>query len=72
MDKYYLTADKIGAFVERMWQAGIGVHVEPERKQLTIILPDGRYEWVHVFDKGSFDGLCNAFITPTDAPKTEA
>ena len=71
MNKYYLTADKVGDFIARMWQAGVNVDIEPRNHQITI-KKDGKYEWIHVFEKGSYDDLCNAFITSTDAPNTEA
>lgn len=62
MKKYYITSDKIGEFVAKMYAAGIEVSAEPQSNQLTIKKPDGGYEWVHVFNKGSFDELCDAFI----------
>ena len=65
MRKYYITSDKVGEFVARMYAAGIRVDVEPESNQLAVYLPNGGYEWVHVFDKGSFDELCAAFLPKT-------
>ena len=65
MKKYYTTSDKVGEFVARMYAAGIRVDAEPESKQLVVHLPDGGYEWVHVFGKGSFDELCATFLPKT-------
>lgn len=62
MNKYYITSDKVGEFVAKMYAAGVEVSAEPKGRQLTVKTQDGRYEWVHVFDKGSFDELCCAFL----------
>lgn len=61
MYKYYLTADKVGDFIAKMWQKGIAVSSDPKSKLITVSKPDGGYVWIHVFDKGSFDELCNTF-----------
>ena len=44
MRKYYITADKIGEFVARMYAAGIGVDAEAQSSQLVVHLPNGGYE----------------------------
>jgi hypothetical protein len=62
MNKYYITSDKIGEFVAKMYAAGIEVSVDPSARQVTIKKPEGGYEWVHIFNKTSFDELCSAFI----------
>lgn len=62
MKKYYITSDKVGEFVARMYAAGIRVDSDPEARQLTVNKPGGGYEWIYVFDKGSFDELCCAFL----------
>lgn len=61
MKKFYITSDKIGEFVAKMYAAGIEVSVEPKEQQITIKKPEGGYEWVHIFSKSSFDELCNIF-----------
>lgn len=72
MSKYYITADKVGEFVARMYAAGVRVDTDPDTKELCIHKAEGGYEWVHVFNKNSFDELCCAFLTPTDnLPNTE-
>lgn len=70
MRKYYITSDKIGEFVARMYAAGIRVDAEAESSQLVVHLPNGGYEWIHVFGKSSFDELCATFISPTDKPNS--
>lgn len=62
MEKYYITSDKVGEFVAKMYAAGVAVDTDPKSRQITIKKPEGGYEWVHVFDKGSFDELCDAFL----------
>lgn len=65
MNKYYITSDKVGEFVARMYAAGIEASVYPSSKQITIKKPEGDYEWIRIFDKGSFEELCSAFL-PND------
>lgn len=67
MKTFYLTADKVGDFIARMWQAGIEASIEPKSNQITIKGADGKYQWIHVFDKGSYDDLCSAFISKAEA-----
>lgn len=62
MNKYYITADKVGEFIQRMYEKGIRVDAEPGDEQLAVHKPDGGYEWIKVFSKGSFEELCGAFI----------
>lgn len=71
MEKYYITSDKIGEFVARMYAAGIAVTTYPRSTRLVITKPEGGYEWVQVFDKSSFDALCNAFLPPTSEPNSK-
>lgn len=72
MNKYYITSDKIGEFVARMYAAGIEVSVDPSAQQITIKKPEGGYEWVHIFSKGSFEELCSIFLPKCDTiPNTE-
>ena len=62
MEKYYITSDKVGEFIQRMYDAGIRVDGEPERNSLCLHKPEGGYEWIKVFSKGSFEELCCAFL----------
>ena len=62
MEKYYITSDKVGEFVARMYAAGIEISVDPSAHQITIKKPEGGYEWIHIFSKSSFDELCSAFV----------
>jgi hypothetical protein len=71
MKTFYLTADKVGDFIARMWQAGIEASIEPKSNQITIKGADGKYLWMHVFDMCSYEDLCNAFI-PKDEDNLEA
>lgn len=64
MKKHYITADKIGEFVARMYAAGVRVDVKPEESELCIHTKTG-YEWIHVFGKSSFEELCAAYMEPT-------
>ena len=63
MNKYYITADKVGEFIQRMYEKGIRVDAEPGSTQLTVHKPEGGYEWIKVFSKSSFEELCKAFDT---------
>lgn len=66
MEKYYITSDKVGEFIQRMYDAGIRVDGEPEENRLCLHKPEGGYEWIKVFKKSSFDELCRAFL-PTES-----
>lgn len=70
MEKFYITSDKVGEFVARMYAAGINVSVEPQSNQIVVTKPEGGYEWIRVFNKGSFDELCAALIPPTNNPNS--
>lgn len=63
MEKYYITSDKVGEFIQRMYEKGIQVGADPKSKQLTVHRPGGGYEWIKVFNKGSFEELCAVFNT---------
>lgn len=65
MKKYYITSDKVGEFVARMYAAGVRVDVDPDKNELCVHKKEGGYEWIHVFDKSSFEGLCANFMEPT-------
>lgn len=72
MNKYYITSDKVGEFVAKMYAAGIRVDAAPRLSQLTVHLLNGGYEWVHVFCKDSVDELCAAFLPKCETtPNTE-
>ena len=36
MNKYYITSDKVGEFVAKMYAAGIEVSVDPSAQQITV------------------------------------
>ncbi len=61
MDRFYITADKVGDFVAKMYEKGIRVDADPENMQLVVHKPGGGFEWIKVFNKGSFEELCKAF-----------
>lgn len=61
MEKYYITSDKVGDFIQRMYNKGIRVDAEPKDKRLAVHMPNGGYEWIKVFSKGSYEELCAAF-----------
>ncbi len=65
MKGYYITSDKVGEFVQRMYAVGIQVDAEPQKDQLSVHLPNGEFEWIQVFSKGSFEELCTAFLPKT-------
>ena len=62
MEKYYITSDKVGEFIQRMYEAGIRVDSEPERNRLSLHKPEGGYEFIKVFAKSSFEELCCVFL----------
>ena len=61
MEKYYITSDKIGEFIQKMYDKGIRVDAEPGNSQLAVHSSSGGYEWIKVFSKSSFEELCKAF-----------
>ena len=61
MEKYYITSDKVGEFIQRMYDKGIRVDAEAKDSRLAIHMPNGGYEWIKVFEKGSFEELCSKF-----------
>lgn len=62
MEKYYITSDKVGEFIQRMYDKGIRVDAEPQDGRLAVHMPNGGYEWIKVFSKSSFEELCCAFL----------
>ena len=67
MEKYYITSDKVGEFIQRMYEKGMRVSVDPSMSQITVTKPQGGYEWITVFHKGSFEELCNMFDEQEEA-----
>lgn len=63
MEKYYITSDKVGEFIQRMYEKGIRVDADAGRSQLAVHMPNGGYEWIKVLNKSSFEELCKAFNT---------
>lgn len=61
MEKYYITADKVGEFIAAMFAKGIKAEADPKSYQIIVSKPNGGYEWIKVFRKGSFEELCNMF-----------
>lgn len=61
MEKYYITSDKVGEFIQRMYDKGIRVDAEPQESRLSLHKPEGGYEFIKVFSKGSFEELCETF-----------
>lgn len=61
MEKYYITSDKVGEFIQRMFDKGVHASVDPSMNQITVTKPSGGYEWIKVFRKGSFEELCKVF-----------
>lgn len=65
MAKYYITEDKIADFVARMWKEGIRVDADPKDDELAV-RKNGVYHFIKVYRKGSFEALCDAFVSNTD------
>lgn len=63
MEKNYITSDKIGEFVQRMYEKGIKAEANPEKMEICVTLGAGRYEWIKIFTKSSFEELCGKFGT---------
>ena len=63
--KKYITRDKLADFVSRMWDAGIRVDAEPEKKQVVVHLKDGGYEWIPIYEKTTYDELISSLL-PSD------
>lgn len=65
MEKY-ITKDKVADFVMKLWEEGITVELEPNKKQLCIHLKNGRYKWLPVYEKASYDELVASFLNPAE------
>ena len=65
MKNLYITSDKVGEFIQRLYGKGIKAEANPEREEVCITLPQGGYEWIKIYRKGSFEELCNMF-NPTN------
>ena len=63
MNNYYITSDKVGEFISVMYDKGIKVEADPKKEELCITKPNGGYEWIKIYRKGSFDELCKMFDT---------
>jgi hypothetical protein len=50
----------------KLWEEGIRVDLEPDKKQLCIHLKKGGYKWLPVYEKASYDELVESFINPTE------
>ena len=68
MEKHYITSDKVGEFIQRMYEKGIRAEAQPEKSEICVTLGAGRYEWIKIFSKTSFEELCGKF----EAEKQEA
>ena len=58
MEKYYITSDKVGEFIQRMYDKGIRVDAEPEDNRLTLHKPEGGYEWIKVLRRVHLKNSC--------------
>lgn len=61
MKEYYITSDKVGEFVQRMYEKGIRVDAEPEDNRLSVHKPVCGYEFIKVYEKGSLESLVAMF-----------
>lgn len=61
MEKYYITSDKVGEFVAAMFAKGIKAEADPTTDQIIVSKPNGGYEWIKIYRKGSFEELCSMF-----------
>ena len=60
--KKYITRDKLADFIDKMWAAGVKVDTEPHNGQVVVHLPNGKYEWVPVYEKTSYDALISSLL----------
>lgn len=60
--KKYITRDKLADFVDKMWAAGVRVDIEPQNGQVVVHLSTGKYEWVPVYEKTSYDALIASLL----------
>ena len=49
--------------VLKSWAVPKGPSYKPKDKRLAVHMPNGGYEWIKVFTKGSYEELCAAFNT---------
>lgn len=56
MEKY-ITSDKIGQFVQALYESGKFSYIQVEGKQISVRKEDGDYIFIQVFNKMSFDEL---------------
>lgn len=61
MTNLYITSDKVGEFIQAMYEKGIKVEADPKKEELCVTMPQCGYEWIKVYRKGSFEELCNMF-----------
>lgn len=61
MEKVYITTDKIGEFIQRMYEKGIKAEADPKNQQVCVCKPNGGYEWVKILTNNSFEEVCNMF-----------
>lgn len=63
----YITKDKVLEFISRMWDEGIKVDADPTKQQLTIHLGLGKYEWIQVFDKNTYNEMVDDIISQKES-----
>lgn len=61
MNNLYITSDKIGEFVTRLYANGYKVSIDPARQEICVITENDKYAWVKIFGKQSLEDLCKAF-----------
>jgi hypothetical protein len=61
MEKYYITADKIGQFCQVMWNKGYIVIARPDRGYISVEISEGKFKSVHILPETSFIDVVNMF-----------
>ena len=67
MKNLYITSDKVGEFIQRMYEMGIKAEANPSRDEVCITMPQGGYEWVKILSKNSFEEVCEQFNQKKEA-----
>lgn len=61
MERKYITSDKVGEFVQAMFEAGLYASVDG--KTVSVRLSDGSYQFVDIFKKTSYAELVSDIIS---------
>ena len=65
----YITSDKVGEFVQSLFNAGLSVSVCSDH--VSVQFADKSCQYVDVYEKGSYDSLVGHFISENELLKKQ-